>query len=122
MKILKRYLESKGSVDEEYYLGCVMHELYKEYQHYHFYFDIDYQTSAEAVDSVLENQLKGRVSLEDVHWCINLSAGDDCITLYDFTNKRGTFHSFLHQTAELSDRCHNPDNPNFRKPKKRRVR
>lgn len=99
MKILKDYLNNVGSGDENFYLAQVKLYMYKDYQKYTFYFDIDTQTQKEAVESILENQLQGRVGIEDVDWNTSLQ-DEDCLLLWDFTNKSGTYKSWLGNTVE----------------------
>lgn len=105
MHCLKKYLESVGTPDEGYYLLYLKAEVYKEYQQYSFYYDEFAQSGLEAVESVLENQLKGKLGLEDIDWS-NSFMDSDCIVLWDLTTPSGTYPSFLRETVELTNKCY----------------
>lgn len=99
---LKDYLASIGTSDEKFYLYELKHYLYKDYQYYYLYYDLDSQSAEEAVESVLENQLKGRVSLDDIDWSV-WPHEEDCICIWDLTLKAKTQPSWLRETVELTN-------------------
>lgn len=105
MQCLKSYLSNIGTPDEKFYLYELKHALYKDYQYYYCYYNIDSQTPLEAVESVLENQLEGRLSLDDIDWSV-WPHEEDCICIWDFTLSAKTCASYLRETVELTnDKC-----------------